>query len=293
MICGTGFVPLRISRDPRPLYLHLAAFADRARASLKRRGPAVLFALAIEALIILLFLTLVGPLNIKEKERPLVFTFDAEGGDDAATETEKKMETRLRSGGGDKSANVPQPVQPQPEPMPEPPVEWPSTVRWMSRSDYQSTDIKAIRGTAPPGDAQAPGTGGPMRGDSELAMGRGPGGEKLYAAQWYVEPTDAQLRTYLAGRPPGWGTIACKTAPNYRVEDCVELADFPRGSRLAGAIREAAWQFRVRPPRVGGKPMIGEWVAIRITYSERGEKGPGPHEGRREPSDPEERSEPN
>ena len=70
--------------------------------------------------------------------------------------------------------------------------------------------------------------------------------------------------------PEGYGLVACKTIAGNRVEDCVELESQPPGSRLASAVRQAAWQFRVRPPRKGGKPLIGSWVKIRIDYSRSG-----------------------
>jgi protein TonB len=105
-------------------------------------------------------------------------------------------------------------------------------------------------------------------GDSER-VGTAPNGEPLYHAEWHRRPTDAQLAPYLPDRMPaeGWGLVACRTVERYRVEDCVELDDSPPGSRLAGAVRQAAWQFLVRPPRVGGKPLVGSWVRIRIEYS--------------------------
>ena len=98
-------------------------------------------------------------------------------------------------------------------------------------------------------------------------VGRAPNGEVLYAAEWARHPTDAELSGYLpANAPDGYGLVACKTVPDDRVEDCIELENYPAGSHLARAVRQAAWQFRVRPPRKGGKPLIGEWVRIRIDY---------------------------
>ncbi|HEX5237237.1 MAG TPA: hypothetical protein VFW39_02075 [Sphingomicrobium sp.] len=103
-------------------------------------------------------------------------------------------------------------------------------------------------------------------GDSE-AVGRAPNGDVLYAAEWARHPTDAELGGYLpANAPDGYGLIACKTIPDDRVDDCVELDQEPRGSHLASAVRQAAWQFRVRPPRKNGRALIGAWVRIRIDY---------------------------
>ena len=98
--------------------------------------------------------------------------------------------------------------------------------------------------------------------------GQGPGGVPLYNAEWVREPSDAELGGYLPpGTQSGWADIACRTVEGNRVEDCQELGESPRGSRLASALREASWQFRVRPPRKGGKPMWGTWVRIHFDFT--------------------------
>ena len=133
----------------------------------------------------------------------------------------------------------------------------------MSKEDMAASDIGKMPKMA---------GGGASAGDSE-AVGRAPNGEVLYAAEWARHPTNAELGGYLPrNAPDGYGLIACRTAPQNRVEDCVELGQSPRGSHLASAVRQAAWQFRVRPPRKNGKPLIGSWVQIKIEYYSVGAK---------------------
>ncbi|PEQ10810.1 hypothetical protein B2G71_20300 [Novosphingobium sp. PC22D] len=138
----------------------------------------------------------------------------------------------------------------------------------MDRKQFAAADISKMQGP--------PDTGGGAGSDgSGLAMqgpGEGPGGVRLYNADWYRKPTHAQLATYMPrnGARTGWGLIACRTIEDYRVEDCQILGESPRGSGFGRAVQEAAWQFRVVPPKVNAKPQIGAWVRIRIDYTERG-----------------------
>ncbi|MCX7285632.1 MAG: hypothetical protein NTX28_16600 [Novosphingobium sp.] len=143
-------------------------------------------------------------------------------------------------------------------------VEWPEGFIELSRNEYRAGDISKMK-RQEPGNA-APTSGG-SPGDS-ASVGQGPGGVRLYAAQWYREPTDAEIGPYLPQRRTqgDWAMIACKTIDKYHVEDCQELGESPAGSGLARAIRQASWQFLVRPPRVNGKPQIGEWVRIRFDF---------------------------
>ena len=138
----------------------------------------------------------------------------------------------------------------------------------LSRNQMAAADI----GRLPTGPTAPSGRGSIMgppdigtAGDTQRVGGVGPNGEPLYAASWYREPYDSELRGYLStASGPGWGLIACRTVPDFRVDDCVGLDEFPSGSNITRAALAAAWQFRVRPPRLGGQPQVGEWVRIRI-----------------------------
>ncbi len=144
----------------------------------------------------------------------------------------------------------------------------------LSKNDYAASDVGKMPsrdsgGSAGKQLAAADGQGDGNAGETSASAGKGPGGQRLFNAEWYVEPSDSQLSPYLPKEvPPGsWAEIACRTAPNYRVEDCVQLGDSRVGSGLSRGIRQAAWQFKVRPPRINGKAQIGEWVRIRIDFT--------------------------
>ena len=123
------------------------------------------------------------------------------------------------------------------------------------------SDMAAARG--PQGSAGAPG-------DSQRIAGSGPNGEPLYRAQWYREPSPDELTGYLDDvAPPAWALINCQTQPQFRVDRCVLVDEYPQGANMGRSVLAAAWQFRVRPPRVGGKVLVGEWVRIRIDYTVR------------------------
>jgi protein TonB len=92
----------------------------------------------------------------------------------------------------------------------------------------------------------------------------------LYKAEWHREPTSAELWGYITNKsvePGSWAEVACQTIPDNRVENCQSLGESPLGSGLGKAMRLAGWQFRVRPPRIDGKPQVGSWVKIHIEFT--------------------------
>lgn len=143
----------------------------------------------------------------------------------------------------------------------------------LTRQDFAAADIGRMGSAGVAGSAGAGQTG---EADSAAGADGGPDGVRLYRAEWYRRPRDAELQGYLQpGQATGaWAMIACRTVAQYRVEDCRELDESPRGSGMARVLRRAAWQFLVRPPSVNGRPLVGAWVSIRFDFRP-GEGGEG------------------
>jgi protein TonB len=152
-----------------------------------------------------------------------------------------------------------QPAPPQPAPAP-PPIQLP-------RTSGPTFDISNLpRAPASPAPSRPVGPPGPSGRNDTPRVGTRPNGEPVYAAQWYREPTEQELAGYKSTmRGPGWGLIECRTAPDFRVENCEFIDEWPAGSNIGHAWLEASWQFRVVPPRKGNRYLVGEWVRIRLS----------------------------
>ena len=229
--------------------------STRDRTPLRRRLTGLGLALGVNILLLLVLLTLgVVPMPLPKAEPGLVVDLLPSPAPSPSRNTARAEAKQVKQA-------TPRPVPPKPlPPVPDKP-KIPSRnplpmLLQLSSADFAASDISKL-----PKASDGAGAG-----DSEV-VGHAPNGEVLYAAEWARHPTNAELAGYLpANAPEGYGLVACKTIPDNRVDDCIELENYPLGSHLARAVREAAWQFRVRPPRKGGKPLIGEWVRIRIDY---------------------------
>jgi protein TonB len=233
---------------------------ERIRDGLGRRTTGFVAALLIEVLLLLLMLTLSQTKEQPKPEGTIVTAFDASEAPEKAPEPPRDEQQEP------KPQPVPQPAEPQPlppQPMPSPPIRIP-----LPRNTVPFDLANTPQPPAPPA-ANTPAygptnTGYP--GDSKR-VGTAPNGQPLYGAQWYREPSDEMMGDYLStAQGPGWAVIACRTVPEFRVEDCVEVGEYPQNSHIAQAVLAAAWEFRVRPPRLGGRNMYGGWVRIRIDY---------------------------
>ena len=158
---------------------------------------------------------------------------------------------------------TPQPNHPT-TPHPVPNAQPANSFIHLSQSQFASADIGKMSN---PKSTQS-GEGAANPGAATYGPGEGPGGAHLFRAAWYREPTDAQISAYIQRAAPSgsWAEIACRTAEHHHVEDCEELDESPPGSGLSRGLRNAAWQFLVRAPRLNGREEIGVWVRIRFDF---------------------------
>lgn len=231
--------------------------SDWRRSSPRRRATAIALTLAAELLFLLILLGLNPTLPSKILSPPTVVTLDLSP-EAAATRTPAPRRTL-------KAKAQPQAARPIPlPPRPRAPTLPPSLLIPMSKADLAAADISKFGSRA---------TGQDSAGEASAAAmgpGEGPGGAHLYNAEWYREPTNGELAYYLSNSGAtraNWAMIGCQTVAHYHVDNCMLLGESPPGSGLARAMRLAAWQFLVRPPRIDGKPLVGSWVRIRIDFT--------------------------
>jgi protein TonB len=239
---------------------------EQLRESLRRRGASAALVIALHALLLFLLLRLAPLPDVPDTpSRPTTVTL-VPGEEAAPAEAPAPAEQPKPAAAA--APSPPKAVQPPPVPLVKTkPVneapDGPPLTYWKGMEKF---DLAKVASSGPSGSAGNPGA---SAGAGDAVVGTAPGGEKLYNAQWHRRPTSAEFSTYLPPRMQnGWGMVACRTVADYRVDDCREVGQSPAGSGLSRAVREASWQFRVRPPRVGGKSMVGEWVRIRIEWNE-------------------------
>ena len=248
----------------------IRAFADfdfeRFGSKARERLTGAVLALLAEALLILALLSLnFAEQPLKKPGVPMVSVTIEPDADPAPDRAKPKTAPSVQS------PQPPRPVPDQPQPITPvtPPITLPPAIIPVTKAELAQFDLSRFPKPAAAARPKMgpPDTGSP--GDSRR-VGSAPNGAPLYAAAWYREPYDSELSGYLSTADgPGWALIACRTVADFRVEDCVGLDEYPGGSNIQRSVLAAAWQFRVRPPRLGGVSKYGEWVRIRIDYGTR------------------------
>lgn len=217
----------------------------------------------------------------QQEEEPEIVTISSfDMADEPAPESEETANPPASASAPDEptpTPDLPEPTTPAEAPLPSalpiptatvpPPRPAPSPTPSPAPSSRIGAVVRSDRNYGPADT-------GSSRGEDSPVVGTAPDGTPLYGARWYREPQPDQLSGYLStASSPGWGLIACKTAPDWRVENCVILDEYPSGSGIARATQAAAWQFQVRPPRRGGQYLVGSWVRIRIDYTQSQRRG--------------------
>lgn len=236
------------------------------RTEIRRRSLAIVITLLLEALFIFAILSLsmrsAGP---DAGRRGLsTFSLNAESAPKSAekSETQTQVVPKLQRSF---VPVIPKPLLPPVNPVVAPPPS-PDFIK-VSKADFDAMDLSKMPAG---GGGAGVGEGAGQGNKGAMGPGLGPGGAQLYPVAWLREPYDAELAPYLAAvkRVPAGASadIACRMAEHNRVENCQIISENPRGTGLAKALRLAAWQFLVKPPRIDNKPQLGVWVRIHFDF---------------------------
>lgn len=254
-----------------------ATLVARIRSRLDRRASALVLTLLAETVLVLAVLSLgLVPDQPKTKPGTRLVSIAVRPANDDKPQTEPARPAKSAAVAAVQPQSTARPDQPAPQPVQPVPASSPPAIIPVARDQMAAFDISRLpRQAAPAGPSK--GLMGPVDtgvpGDSKR-VGSAPNGQPMYAAAWYREPYPGELDGYLStAHGPGYALIACRTIANWKVDDCVALDEYPAGNELARAVLAAAWQFQVRPPRIGGVYKVGEWVRIRIDYSVRPARG--------------------
>lgn len=245
--------------------MRLASFfssSDADHPGRRRRILSFVLTIATHLLLLLLLLRLAPPFAKMANSGGQLLTFNT--APDAQEETTQSKSTTKTS--HTHNAAPPTPAIPPPKI-----VLQDKAAPWVLTPGLEKFDVRQVPPTQKPSQSPSDASASDEangESDSDRPVAFGSGGQPLYAAQWYREPTQTELGYYLKDARPGagYGEIACQTVARYHVDHCEEVGESP-GSGFARAVREAAWQFLVLPPRIGGRMQVGTWVLIRITYT--------------------------
>ena len=242
---------------------------DWSREDLRRRGIGLAIALLLELIIIFAILSLSmragGPNAGKAGLTSFALEAETEASPDKS-DTKTPVAQKVQSVA---TPSIPPPLLPPVNAVKAPPPS-PDFIK-VSKSEFDAMDLSKLPAGGQSGAGEGKGSGQGSKGMK--GPGLGPGGAQLYPVAWLREPYDSELSPYLAAVkriPPGASAdIACQMAAYNRVENCQILGENPRGTGLAKALRLAAWQFLVKPPRVNNKSQLGVWVRIHFDFGVR------------------------
>lgn len=235
----------------------------------RRRVGGIALALALEVGLLLLLLTLGQGITGSRESKDALTTVDFAPERPEPETPERQQQKQITPTALPRPQPSPQPDRPAP-PIPLPPAPPPAAVLSPKTEPAPAPETPKIKAVI---RDDSGGPAGPayraVSGDSQR-VGTGPHGEPVYAARWYREPYPEELRGYLStASGPGWALINCRTIPDFKVDSCVLVDEYPETAGIGRAVLAATWQFKVRPPQIGGRVMVGEWVRIRITYEQK------------------------